>query len=114
MMERKLTLGAVALAALLAGSGCAVYEPASVSETGGRAPSSAGGPAVYPSVNQPAGVPDSNPSTTGRQTQSPPMRDSRNTPSPITPGNISDSNTSATTHDRTNDGGMGIGSGSTR
>ena len=114
MMERKLTMGAVALAALLAGSGCAIEQPASVPDMGGRASGAAGGPATYPSLNQPAAVPDANPSTTGRQTQSPPMRDSRNTPSPITPGNVSDSNMSATTRDRTNDGGMGIGSGSTR
>lgn len=127
MIERKLTLlGAALVGAMLAASAGAqdtnrsgysdsgdrgVTTPANVQDSGPNHERGyrSGGPSNLPSVNTPASVPDERPSQVGQQPQSPLMRDSRLTPSPITPGNVSDSNAASTTHDRTNDGGMGIG-----
>lgn len=117
MAERKMTvLGAVILGALLAGpvGAAGVGTPASVPDMGGRAEGdSAGGRPNYPSLNQPASVPDANPSQTGRQYQSPPMRDSRLTPSPRTPAGVNEAAPSETGREYTNSGGT-ANTGATR
>ena len=130
-MERKLTLlGAVLVGAMFAASAGAqdrnrsgqmdsgdrgVITPGQVQDSGPNPErSSRGGPSNIPSANLPAGVPDSRPSQVGQEPQAPLVRDSRTTPSPTTPGNVSDSNAAATTRDTTNDGGMGLGTGRTR
>ena len=124
MTERKMTvLGAVVLGALLAGpvGAAGVGTPASVSDAGGPADAggwraerdSVGGRPHYPSLNQPASVPDANPAQTGREYQSPPMRDSRLTPSPRTPAGVNEAAPSETGREYTNSGGT-ANTGATR
>lgn len=127
MMKRKLTLlGAAVLGATLAMSAGAqdrnasgyrdsgdrgVVTPANAPDASGPNMQNLprGGMAVYPSGTNPATVPDQQPARVGQLEQSPLVRDSRMRPSPITPGNVSDTNSSASVYDRTNDGGMGYG-----
>ena len=126
MTDRKLTLlGAALLGAMLATSAGAqdrnassypdsgdrgVMTPAQAPDASGPTlDRGAGSQSYIPSLNHPAGVPDEQPSRVGQKHQSPLVTDSRLRPSPITPGNVSDSNSSASRFGHTNDGGMGIG-----
>jgi hypothetical protein len=131
MAQRKLTLlGAAVFSALLvacAGPGedrnrsgysdsgdRGVGTPAQAPDASGPSgPSSRGRDTMsqptVPSANTPASVPDEQTDRVGQRFQSPPVRDSRLKPSPITPGNVSDSNSSENRNNTTNDGGMGIG-----
>lgn len=124
MTERKLTLfGAALLGAMLSlSAGAQDRNFSGYPDSGdrgvvtpGNVPDSSGsnmergysGRSTIPSINQPASVPDQQADRVGREYQSPLVRDSRFRPSPITPGSVTDSNTSLTRYDRTNDGGMG-------
>lgn len=128
MANRKLTLLAAAvMGAMLAASAGAqdrnmssypdsgdrgVVTPAQVQDATGPTvdPAVGTGPSYIPSINSPKGVPDEQTDRVGQKYQSPLVRDSRLRPSPITPGNVSDGNMSASRYNHTNDGGMGIGS----
>jgi hypothetical protein len=126
MTQRKLTLlGAAVLGAMFAmPAGAQDRNSSGYSDSGdrgvvtpGNVPDAQGPNAVrggsgqptIPSVNSPANVPDQTTDRVGREPQSPLVRDSRLRPSPITPGNVTDNNTSTSRFDRTNDGGMGYG-----
>jgi len=85
-----------------------VVTPANVPDASGpNQERGVGGTSTMPSLNVPASVPDQQTDRVGRAHQSPLVSDSKLLPSPITPGNVSDSNMSASRYDRTNDGGMG-------
>ena len=88
-----------------------VVTPAQTQDTTGPtvSPAVGQGQSYIPSLNTPASVPDERTSQVGQRHQSPLVRDSRLMPSPITPGNVSDSNSSMSRFGHTNDGGMGIG-----
>ena len=131
MKKRKLTLlGAAVLGAMLSMSAGAQDRNASgYPDSGDRGvrtpanvPDGAGanmergwsGSPNMPSLNSPTGVSDQSSDRVGHEYQSPLVRDSRHTPSPITPGAVSDSNMSTSRYDRTNDGGMGYRSNNYR
>ena len=132
MTYRKLTLLAAALAGVMAAMSVTAQDRnrSGYSDSGDRgvgtpamAPDASGptrdrggaGPSYIPSINSPASVPDERSDQVGRKNQPPLVRDSRTTPSPTTPGNVSDANPSANRKDQTNDGGgLRPGSGATR
>ena len=127
MANRKMTLlGAAVLGAMLAASAGAqdrnmssypdsgdrgVVTPAQVQDATGPTvnPAVGQGQSYIPSLNSPASVPDERTSQVGQKHQSPLVMDSRLRPSPITPGNVDDNNSSRSRFGHTNDGGMGIG-----